>query len=495
MKKINKRRLKYGANNTLLIVGAIVIFVLVNLLAGALSTKFPATRIDLTENGLYEIGKATKNVLAELDECGDEVTIYYMRGSDEKDSYVNEVVLKYVAASKNLEYKDIFYIKDPGFVNKFTDIENVSEHSLIVENATNGRHRMISYMDMFEISSDASTGQRYPSAAVLESKLTNALAYVISREETLVCFTTDHGEPSPAEMTNVLAGENITAARFSLKMADVPEECRMLYIISPVDDFLPEEIDRLDDYLDRGGSVQLAIEPYSELPRLEAYLAEWGVTLDNNIVVEGNPNYSTQNTNNGLDVIFPQVVESGLTEDVVNKNVPVFATLCRSVSFKQDNLDAISKKTVFYTTKQGVAYDMVYDENGETGGLDEGVQGVYDLAIYLEKTVGEDYDKTARLLVAGSSSFWGVTQYSEVANMSGFLSESSIGNNSFFVGSAYEMIGLNSTKLTIESKSLSSARLIMTETQQKMYRIIFCFALPIVIVLAGIIIWLRRRHL
>ena len=127
--------------------------------------------------------------------------------------------------------------------------------------------------------------------------------------------------------------------------------------------------------------------------------------------------------------------------------------------------------------------------------MSDGVQGVYDLALYLEKTVGEDYDKTARLLVAGSSSFWGVTQYAEVADLTGLLSESSLGNNSFFVDSAYEMIGLNSTKLTIEGKSLSSTRLIMTEAQQKIYRIIFCFALPILIVFAGVIIWLRRRHL
>ncbi len=495
MKKINKRRLKYGANNTVLIIGAIVIFVLVNLLAAALSEKFPITRIDLTENGLYEIGNATKNVLAELDEGDNDVTVYYMRGSGEKDSYVNEVVLKYVAASKNLKYEDVFYIKDPGFVNRFTDIENVSEHSLIIENATNGRHRMLNYIDMFEISSDLSTGQRYPSAAILESKLTNALAYCISEEETVVCFTTDHGEPNPAEMSNILAGENITPTQFSLKMADVPPECKMLYIISPVDDFLPEEIDRLDKYLDQGGSVQIAIEPYFELPRLQSYLTEWGVTVEDNVVAEGSPNYSTMDQNTGLDIIFPQVVESGLTKDIVSKNVPVYATLCRSLTFEQDDLGAITDKTVFYTTKQGTAYELIRGENGENSGMSDGVQGVYDLALYLEKTVGEDYDKTARLLVAGSSSFWGVTQYAEVADLTGLLSESSLGNNSFFVDSAYEMIGLNSTKLTIEGKSLSSTRLIMTEAQQKIYRIIFCFALPILIVFAGVIIWLRRRHL
>lgn len=490
MKKINKRRLKYGANNTILIAAAIVIFILVNLLAAALSEKFPATRIDLTGNGLYEIGDATRGVLAELDASGDEVTIYYMKDSGEEDVYVKEVLLKYLAASDNLKCQDVYYVRDPGFVKRFSDIDSVSEHSLIIEDSTTNRHRLINYIDMFEISSNASTGQRYPSAAILESGLTNALAYCISEEETVVCFTTDHGEPNPGQMATILSGENITATSFSLKTADVPEECRMLYIISPIYDFTAEEIERLDDYLDRGGSVQLAVEPVVDLPRLEAYLAEWGVTLDNNYVVEGNPSYMVVEDGS---VFLPRSVESAFTSDIISSNIPVFATLCRSISFEQDLLGAITKSTVFYTSRYATAYDVIYDEEGNIEESDnDGAQGVFDLAVYLEKTVGENYDKTARFLVSGSSSFWGVSSFFEFPVS---LSDSSYGNNRFFVNSSYEMLGLNSTKLTIGGKSLGSTSLVMTVTQQVMYRIIFCFALPLIILVGGIIIWLRRRHL
>ena len=498
MKKINKRRLKYGANNAILIIAAIVIFVLVNFLAAALSEKFPATRIDLTENGMFNIGDTTKNVLAELDDSGDDVTIYYMKGGSDENTYIKEVVLKYLAASDNLKYEVKYFNRDPAFVQRFTT-DTVNEHSLIVEDATKGRFRIIDAADMFEYTSLSTGQQSYPSAANLESRLTNALAYCISAEQTVVCFTMDHREADPSEMAGVLEGENITATAFSLKTGEVPDECKMLYIISPVDDFTAEEIDRLDNYLDNGGSVQLALEPYSYLPRLEEYLKEWGITVNDDIIVEGDPNYSTTDAQSGLDIIFPQADQIDINKDLLEggSRMRLFSMLCRSVTFEQDMLGEITCERALRTTRYGIAYHMLYDEEGNFTGLSDGEQGTYALAMYLEKPVGANYDKTARLLVAGSSSFWGVSQYAAGAGftLAGLLNEGSFGNNRFFVGSTYEMIGRNSTRLTISSKSLTYTRLVMTETQQVMYRIIFCFALPIIILIGGIIIWLRRRHL
>ena len=493
MKKINKRRLKYGANNIILIIAAIVIFVLVNFLSAALSEKFPSTRIDLTGNGVFNIGDATKNVLAELDESGNEVHLYYMKGSSEENTYIKEIILKYLAASDNLEYEVKYFNRDPAFVQQFTS-GTVTEHSLIVENATNGRFRIINASEMTDYDEQGNL-----SAANLESKLTNALAYCISKDDNTVCFITDHREVNPAEMANVLTNENITPTTFSLKNGEVPQDCKMLYIISPIDDFTAEEIERLDHYLDRGGSVQIAIEPFFSLPRLESYLKEWGITLGNDIVIEGDPNYRLIAEGDSIDVFYPQIEQIDLNKDLLEGGTRrnIFATLCRSVSFEQDMLGAITCDRVLRTTRYGVAINFDEPEEGqEDSGIDE-AQGTYALAMYLEKTVGENYDKTARLLVAGSSSFWGASQYAEPYgfDLNGLLSEGSYGNNRFFVGSTYEMLGINSTRLTISSKSLNYSRLVMTETQQRLYRIIFCFALPIIIMIAGIIFWLRRRHL
>ncbi len=498
MKKINKRRLKYGANNFILIIAAAVIFVLLNLLAAALSEKFPATRVDLTENGMFEIGDATKGVLAELDESGDDVTIYYMKGGDDEDYRVKEVILKYLAASKNLKYEVKYFNRDPAFVQRYTD-GTVTEHSLIVDDATKDRHKILNSVDLYEGINTNSDGSAYATVLNVESRITNALDYCISDEDVTVCFLTDHGEPNPAEMGYVLGSENITPTTLSLKNRDVPQECGMLYIISPVYDFTAEEIERLDNYLDRGGSVQIAIEPYFDLPRLESYLAEWGVTLGDNIIAEGDPNYSSMDTQSGLDVIFPQVEEADVNGDLLDSGSRVFATLCRSVNFEQDMLETITCQRLLRTTRYGMSYEMAYDENGEASGLSDGAQGTYALAVYLEKTVGENYDKTARLLVAGTSSLWGVSQYAASVglDLTGFLMEKNYGNNAFFVGSTYEMLGLNSTRLTISGKSMRVSVNVdaLSTAQKRLYRIIFCFALPIIIILAGIAVWLRRRHL
>lgn len=484
MKKINTRRFKYGANNTVLIVGAIVIFVLFNLLAGAFSEKFPAARLDLTRSGIFKIGNTTKSVLADLDKTGDNVTVYYLKNTSEEDIYVKEVLLKYLAASENLKYEVKYYVKDPNFMKQFGDVGELTEGGLIITDEETSKYRVIEYEEMFEYSEDYQSQSKSVDSANLESKLTNALAYVISRDDVKAYFVTGHGEADPNEMGGVLVEENITAELFDLKTGDVPDDCGILLVISPVLDFTADEIDRIDNYMDKGGNMQLAVEPAVELPRLESYLKEWGVTLNNDNVVESDPRYMLQDSRSGMVWVYPRFADMEMTKDIGNKTV--LGILCRSVSVEDVPTEEISHKSVFYTTKNGISANVETDERSD---------GVFDLAVLLEKTVGESYDKTARLLVSGSSSFWGATNYNNIISLSGLLSEPSYGNNSFFVGSVFDMAGLGGTKLTISGKSLKGTKLVMTEVQQNMYRIIFCFALPIVIVVLGVVIWLRRRHL
>lgn len=486
MKKLNTRRLRYGANNTVLVAGAVIIFVLLNLAASALSEKFPATRIDMTENGMFKIGAATKGVLADLDESGDDVTIYYMKNQSDEFTEVKELVLKYLAASKNLKYKAVNYIRDPKFTERFADAAELSEGSLIVEDTTTDRSRVIRMEDMVDYAADGYSQSRTPSTLMLESRLTNALAYCIGRSEALACFSVGHQEANPNSMAEVLAEENITPMQIDLT-SPVPENCGLLLIISPTLDFTAQEIENLDAYFDRGGSVQLAVEPTVSLPRLESYLAEWGVTLNNDYVLEGDARYG--GAQYGIDLMYPQI--SSEAGDIIDTKSRVIGTLCRSVSVSDDPTGVVSHSVVFYTTKSGVSYDVA-NEN------DEGSEGVYNLCVTLEKTVGDKYDKTARFMVAGSSSFWGISNYQETNdNLLGrVFSEESFGNKSFFVGSVYSMMGLSGTKLTIAGKSLRSASLVvLTDSQKKLYRALFCYALPAVVVLLGLAVWLRRRHL
>lgn len=485
-KKFNARRLRYGANNTVLIVGAIVVFVLLNLAASALSEKFPATRIDMTGTGMFEIGAATKNVLAELDETGDDVTVYYMKNKSDEYTEVKELVLKYLGASKNLKYEVVYYIRDPKFTERFEEASGLSEGSLIVEDADTHRSRIIRMEDMVDYTTDNYSQSRTPSSLILESQLTNALAYCISRTDTVVGFTVGHQEADPNAMAQVLVNENITPMQQDLS-EPVPEDVSLLVIMSPTVDFTAAEIENLDAYFDRGGNVQLAVEPTISLPRLEAYLAEWGVTFDNNYVIEGDARYSAAQY--GLDIMYPQI--SSDAGDIISADSQVIGSLCRSVSVDDDPSGVVTHKPVFYTTKNARAFNVT-DPN------DEGTSGVYNLCVYLEKSVGEDYSSTAKLLVAGSSSFWGISNYEELNDslLTQAFQEERFGNRAFFVGGVYSMTGLSGTKLTITGKSLNSASMVvMTDAQKKIYRVLFCYALPAVIVLLGLAIWLRRRHL
>lgn len=485
MKNLNKRRLKYGANNTVLIVGALVIFILLNLIATALSEKFPAARIDMTENGLFEIGEATKGVLGDLKDSGDDVTVYYMKNTNDEFTEIKELVLKYIAQNSGLKYEAVNYIRNPQFIERF-GVTELSEGSLIVDDATSGRYRVIPIEDMIATSSNSFTQSSAPSSMVLESRLTNAIAYCISRtDDTIVGFSVGHQEANPGTLAQVLSEENLTPVQFDLT-TPIPQDCRLLFIISPISDFTSQEIANLDLYLDGGGNVQIAVEPTISLPQLESYLAEWGVTLNNNYVLEGDARYS--GAQQGRDIMFPRIASSA--SDIIASDSRVVGSFCRSLTVVDDPSGAVSHSPIFYTTKNGLAYSIDDPEA-------EAETGVFDLCVSLEKVVGENYDQTARIIVAGTSSFWGVSNSDELnAELSRVFDENSYGNKSFFVGSVYNMLGIGTTMLTIAGKSLNSSNLvILTEAQQNLYSILFCYAIPAVIILLGLIIWLRRRHL
>lgn len=479
------QKTQYRASYLIAVVGALVVFVLVNVLGSLIADKFPATHVDFTKNGVYTIGETTQSVLQDLDESGKQLTIYYLKNTQDEITYVREIVLQYLGASKNLSYEAKYYMKDPSFMKPYGETATtLTEGSLIVDYNQGERYRIITYEEMYELAYSQSSGGYEVTGAALESKLTNAIAYCLSDEDVHVYLTSGHGEADPSEMAAVLQTENVIAQQLELTKQDVPEDCEILFVMSPVYDFTAAEIERLDAYLERGGNVQLGVEPAVDLPRLFSYLKEWGVTLNDDQVIETNPQYMSQDAQSGLYYIFPQVSEHPYTKTITEKSLNVMNLLCRSITL--EDLDNVEYQVLFYTTNQGLSQSM---DNSETK------EGSFNLTYVLSKQVGAAYDKTATMVVSGNTSLWGLTNYSDYLSLGGMLSEQGLGNNAFFVDSVREMTNLRGSALSIDAKNLRVTRLVMTEQQQKLYRALFCFAMPILIFLIGIAVWLRRRHL
>ena len=94
-------------------------------------------------------------------------------------------------------------------------------------------------------------------------------------------------------------------------------------------------------------------------------------------------------------------------------------------------------------------------------------------------------EKSSRVLVFGS-----YAMFSEV-----MMSYNSFNNSAYFMNVVNTIADKDDTGITIESKSLESAELGVTDvTTQSVMIAIFVFILPAAILAAGLIVWLRRRN-
>ena len=76
----------------------------------------------------------------------------------------------------------------------------------------------------------------------------------------------------------------------------------------------------------------------------------------------------------------------------------------------------------------------------------------------------------------------------------GILEESSYCNGDFVLN-AFSYMTQKGDSLNIRAKIISAERLTMTEMQVKVISIVLQYVLPILILAAGLLVWLRRRYL
>ena len=134
-----------------------------------------------------------------------------------------------------------------------------------------------------------------------EQDLTNALIKAIEGTERTVYFVQGHGERNvrSAERDGYNAiGDALGLDNFLIEtlvlaqQPQVPTDASMIVIAGPRTDLFEGEIETLQQYLERGGKVLFLVDPSAELEpaqeiNIRNLLSRWGVTLGDDIVVDG----------------------------------------------------------------------------------------------------------------------------------------------------------------------------------------------------------------
>ena len=180
--------------------------------------------------------------------------------------------------------------KNPSQVQKYkaTSSSNIYAHQIIFEFGT--EYRVCSY-DYFFLKNDTSSSEHW--AYNGEQKIASLLLALTRAESPIAAFITNHGEAMEncSSLMELVHNAGFDVMTIDLSKDEIPADCRLLISYDPKSDFLglgnaafvegdESEIDKLDKFLDKAYSFMLFVDADTpQLPILEEYLEEWGITV------------------------------------------------------------------------------------------------------------------------------------------------------------------------------------------------------------------------
>jgi len=446
-KEISKRSVLYGANtllSSLIVLGIIVLLAFV--------TSRHHARADLTARGLFSLAEQTKSILNDLNK---EVQIYaFYKKSDEV--MARDLLEEYAYRSKFIKYQFIDPNQKPQLARRY----NVTQYNTVIVE---------------------SGGKRETITDLNESNLTNAIIKVTRELDKVIYFTVGHGErdiENDQPEGYKKAAEGIRKENYQVKTLNlaqdkkIPEDCSVLVIAGPKSDFFEFELDTIKKYIENGGKLMVLIDPQWK-PSLVNFLKQFKIKVGDNIVIDAS----------GVGQLFGMGPEIPLVSryekhDIFKEfNIMTFYPIACSVEPLSEGESGFSTKVLFRSTPSSWGETDYMDHKV---GFNEGkdLKGPVPLAVVSTKTVREN--KKAQILVVGDSDFASNAYIRNSGNYDLFLNE-------------INWLAEEEDMITIRPKEIDDRRVNLSARDSKIVLYVSVIALPLIVVVAGVFIYFRRR--
>lgn len=472
-----KRRTLSFANSLLFI----AIMIALNIVVSALTERFPSLNIDLTEQKLNTLSdQAVKAAKAVKEETT--LTLIGEEKSYRKDQLYSSYGIKYSQVS-NLADRlhevnskiTVRYLDpdtNPDFVNQYPG-ESLYSGSVMV--STEKRYKVLTADDLFAIESGANYSK-------VDSALAGALESVGLERIPVAVIATGHQEVLTdsylSAFTELLEGQNFEVRTWSVMTEDLPEDAQMVMLPTPSADYTPEEIEKLRSFLGdetRQEPLSLWVTCYptqGELPNLEAFLQEWGITLEAGVVAETN---SSRMFTGSPTLLFVDSDWISLSE---NTYQTLISPNSRPLALSEEAPQGVSLNAL-WTTSEG-AYTASDSES------DSSDTSQHTVAAIASKS-GEE-SGSRNVVVFGSSE----------ALIPSFLGTSAFGNRQYFTDLLRETSDFEGSSVTVEPQQVATYTLDITISSFGAWALgigVFTIGLPAVILVVGLVTFFRRRHL
>ncbi len=470
----NKKNLKHGSYSMGAITIFIAIIVVLNLVLQEVPSKY--REIDLSSQKLYSIGDQTKKVLKKLDK---DVEIYYIAQSGSESSDIQKLLEKYEEGSDHIKVEQKDPAVNPKFVSQYTS-DGVSNNSVIV--VCGDKNKVIDNNSLYETSINYQTYSSEVTGFDGEGQITSAINYVTSDNMPVMYTLEGHDEATMSDtLKDTIQKANIDIQSLNLLTMDsVPDDADILFIFAPAKDISEDEASKIISYLENGGKA-LIVSNYSseEMPNFASVLENYGVKTADGIVLEGDTNhYISQNPS----YLLPNIESNDITSSLSSGSRYILMPLAQGI-VKSDNYRDSLEITDILTTSDS-AYSKVNVEDMQTMEKEsDDIDGPFALGVSITETLDDDKETQ-------------IVYYSSEALFNDQM-------NTMVSGANYELISASvnwmceseedTNTVSIASKSYDTSTLTIPAADASFWSIFVTAVVPVVILVIGGCIWMKRR--
>lgn len=470
LKSFKSNKFKYGGYATVLTIVVFAIVIALNLVVGQLDLK-----MDLTKKKLFSLSNESVQLLSKVNK---DIKIYALYEQGKEDVAIKEVLNKYSAKSKKITVEFVNPLLHPEFTVKYAKPgENISMGSLIVE--AKNKYKVINPEDLYLVSKQT---QQVESSAV-EEKVSLAINYVCTDKNTIAYVLQGHNETQLSDQVT----KKLEAQNYMLKPIDMlanewkPEKKDLLIINSPRRDISGEELTKIKDFLANNGRGMFFVDyTKDDLPNLKQLLKSYGLSIEKSIVIENDLNLTVGGNKTYL---MPRMLDNAILNPIKNSKLAIVMVAAQPIVTLKERKNSLVIDQLLVTSESSFGKMDIASKTMEKEKSD--LSGPFSLAVtVMDKKDYSDETNNPKLVVISTSSV-----------AAGQLISTTKGANLDFLSNCFNWLAENNDGITVFTKTILQDNLVMTASAQLIVAGIAVILIPLIVVICGIIVWVRRRHL
>lgn len=513
----NGKKLKHGSLSLALTCAFVAVLVLVNIVATTLFDRYPIT-IDLTKDKIYTASEETEKYVKSVDT---DVLVTIFANEDtftsfsQYDQQAVELLKNYCKLNHHITYRFVDIDSNPEIAKSY---ESVNAYDIVFETSSKvdgkevKRTRIVTLVDLVNFTSqfteslsnsgmtiDSLVQQAGSAAAVLyyykdniessnaDQAFASALMTVTDPNPQYVTFLTGRNEITELSyFSKLLTANGYNVNSVDITKEDIPENTNIAVIPAPKNDYQDTEITKLSNFLNNNeelGKQLIYVASYSqdETPKLDEFLAEYGIKIGQGVVCETyqgnyyNAPYITLTTN----------VSDSFKQDLQTKEPVIISQFSRPVETLFDSQGMNTTEKYVTSSKDAYTANISVTSTGLKVGdhLSDGQQTYMAIGSKAKFGEGTQANSYSNVIAFG-------TEYllsDEALSYAGYQ------NSEYFL-SVINGISHKTQGITVAPKTVTGSLFDINELQKNVLKWTFCLIVPGVVLIIGIVVWVRRKN-